>query len=131
MLGGFVFLSHQIGCFLGVWLGGRLYDMTGSYDVVWWIAVALGVFAALVNLPVRETRDRCARRPRHEAGADAPRALALGRGALALALVLRRLPAARPRGRPRQPAVELLLGPPAHRATRAAPPRPGCCAGRT
>ncbi len=55
MLGGFVFLSHQIGSFLGVWLGGRLYDSTGSYDVVWWIAVALGVFAALVNLPVRET----------------------------------------------------------------------------
>ena len=54
MLGGFVFLSHQIGSFLGVWLGGRLYDSTGSYDIVWWIAVALGVFAALVNLPVRE-----------------------------------------------------------------------------
>jgi MFS family permease len=54
MLGGFVFLSHQLGSFLGVWLGGRLYDMTGSYDVVWWISVALGVFAALVNLPVRE-----------------------------------------------------------------------------
>ncbi|MEY2685966.1 MAG: hypothetical protein RL375_164 [Pseudomonadota bacterium] len=54
MLGGIVFFSHQIGSFLGVWLGGRLYDATGSYDVVWWIAVALGVFAALVNLPVRE-----------------------------------------------------------------------------
>ena len=54
MLGGFVFLSHQLGSFLGVWLGGRLYDMTGSYDVVWWIAIALGVFAALVNLPIRE-----------------------------------------------------------------------------
>jgi predicted MFS family arabinose efflux permease len=54
MLGGFVFLSHQVGSFLGVWLGGRLYDMTGSYDVVWWIAIALGVFAALANLPVRE-----------------------------------------------------------------------------
>ena len=55
MLGGFVFLAHQIGSFLGVWLGGKLYDATGSYDVVWWISVALGVFAALVNLPVRET----------------------------------------------------------------------------
>jgi predicted MFS family arabinose efflux permease len=54
MLGGFVFLSHQLGSFLGAWLGGRLYDMTGSYDIVWWIAVALGVFAALVHLPVRE-----------------------------------------------------------------------------
>ncbi|MBA3597450.1 MAG: MFS transporter [Methylibium sp.] len=55
MLGGFVFLSHQIGSFLGVWLGGRLYDSTGSYDVVWWLAVGLGVMAALLNLPVRET----------------------------------------------------------------------------
>jgi MFS family permease len=55
MLSGFVFLSHQIGSFMGVWLGGKLYDSTGSYDVVWWIAVALGVFAGLVNLPVRET----------------------------------------------------------------------------
>jgi len=55
MLGGFVFLSHQIGSFLGVWLGGKLYDRFGSYDIVWYIAIALGVFAALVNLPVRET----------------------------------------------------------------------------
>lgn len=54
MLGGFVFFSHQIGSFLGVWLGGLLYDQTGSYDIVWYIAIALGVFAALVNLPVRE-----------------------------------------------------------------------------
>jgi predicted MFS family arabinose efflux permease len=54
MLSGFVFLSHQIGSFLGVWLGGWLFDATGSYDVVWWLAVALGVFAGLVNLPVRE-----------------------------------------------------------------------------
>ena len=54
MLGGFVFFSHQVGSFLGVWLGGRLYDATGNYDLVWWIAVALGVFAALINLPVRE-----------------------------------------------------------------------------
>jgi predicted MFS family arabinose efflux permease len=55
MLGGFVFLSHQIGSFLGAWLGGKLYESSGSYDVVWWLAVALGVFAALINLPVRET----------------------------------------------------------------------------
>jgi predicted MFS family arabinose efflux permease len=54
MLGGFVFFSHQIGSFLGVWLGGYLYDKTGSYDIVWYIAIGLGVFAALVNLPVRE-----------------------------------------------------------------------------
>jgi MFS family permease len=55
MLGGFVFLSHQVGSFLGVWLGGKLYDATGSYDVVWWLAIALGVMAMLANLPVRET----------------------------------------------------------------------------
>lgn len=54
MLGGFVFFSHQIGSFLGVWLGGLLYDRTGSYDVVWYLAIGLGVFAAIVNLPVRE-----------------------------------------------------------------------------
>lgn len=54
MLGGFVFFSHQIGSFMGVWLGGFLYDRTGSYDVVWYISIALGIFAALVNLPVRE-----------------------------------------------------------------------------
>jgi predicted MFS family arabinose efflux permease len=60
MLGGFVFLSHQIGSFLGVWLGGVLYDRTGSYDVVWWIAIALGLFAAAVNLPVREVSPRAA-----------------------------------------------------------------------
>lgn len=54
MLGGFVFFSHQVGSFMGVWLGGLLYDRTGSYDIVWYIAIALGVFAGLVNLPVRE-----------------------------------------------------------------------------
>ncbi len=55
MLGGFVFFSHQIGSFMGVWLGGLLYDQTGSYDIVWYISIALGVFAALINLPVRES----------------------------------------------------------------------------
>jgi len=54
MLGGFVFLSHQVGSFLGAWLGGKLYGLSGNYDVVWGLAVALGVFAALINLPVRE-----------------------------------------------------------------------------
>ncbi len=54
---GFVFLSHQIGSFLGVWLGGRLYDQLGSYDMVWWMGVALGIFAAIVNLPIREQRN--------------------------------------------------------------------------
>jgi MFS family permease len=54
MLGGFVFFSHQVGSFMGVWLGGFLYDRTGSYNIVWLIAVALGVVAGLANLPVRE-----------------------------------------------------------------------------
>ncbi|HEY8049617.1 MAG TPA: MFS transporter [Ramlibacter sp.] len=54
MLGGFVFMSHQVGSFMGVWLGGYLYDRTGSYDIVWYIAIVLGIFAAIVNLPVRE-----------------------------------------------------------------------------
>jgi len=65
MLGGFVFFSHQIGSFMGVWLGGYLYDRTGSYDIVWYIAIALGVFAAFVNLPVREAP--IARRPQPQA----------------------------------------------------------------
>jgi len=54
MLSGFVFFSHQIGSFMGVWLGGYVYDRTGSYDLVWYIAIALGVVAALLNLPVKE-----------------------------------------------------------------------------
>ncbi|NND18903.1 MAG: MFS transporter [Silicimonas sp.] len=53
---GFVFFSHQIGGFLGVWLGGRLYDTTGNYEVVWWLGVAVGAFSALVHLPIREQR---------------------------------------------------------------------------
>ncbi len=53
---GFVFLSHQIGSFLGVWLGGRLYDLYGNYNVVWWMSVGLGVFAGLINLPIKEQR---------------------------------------------------------------------------
>ncbi|MDB5889248.1 MAG: major facilitator superfamily 1 [Polaromonas sp.] len=54
MLSGFVFFSHQIGSFLGVWLGGLLYDRSGSYDIVWYITIALGIFAGLINLPVKE-----------------------------------------------------------------------------
>jgi MFS family permease len=54
MLSGFVFFSHQIGSFMGAWLGGVLYDKTGSYNIVWYISIALGVFAGLVNLPVKE-----------------------------------------------------------------------------
>ncbi|TFW09849.1 MFS transporter [Oxalobacteraceae bacterium OM1] len=60
MLSGFVFFSHQVGSFMGVWLGGYLFTKTGSYDIVWGITLALGVFAALVNLPIDE---RAIRRP--------------------------------------------------------------------
>ncbi|MDO8299918.1 MFS transporter [Lacisediminimonas sp.] len=55
MLAGFVFFSHQVGSFLGVWLGGYLYDKQGSYDTVWVITILLGVFAALINLPINES----------------------------------------------------------------------------
>ena len=51
---GVVFLSHQIGGFLGVWLGGMMYDITGGYTLVWWIGVGVGAFSAIVHLPVRE-----------------------------------------------------------------------------
>ena len=54
MLFGVVFLSHQIGSFLGVWLGGRLFDLTGSYEAMWWISVALGVISAAINWPIKE-----------------------------------------------------------------------------
>jgi predicted MFS family arabinose efflux permease len=54
MLGGFIFLSHQVGSFMGVWLGGYMYDRFGSYDLVWYLAIALGLFSAAVNLMVRE-----------------------------------------------------------------------------
>lgn len=53
---GFVFLSHQVGSFFGVWLGGRIHDWTGSYDLVWWMSIALGLFAFIVHLPIREAR---------------------------------------------------------------------------
>ena len=63
MLSGFVFLSHQVGSFLGVWMGGLLYDQTGNYDAAWLIAIALGVLAALINLPVNEAAIRRAPPP--------------------------------------------------------------------
>lgn len=53
---GIVFFSHQLGSFLGVWLGGRMYDIYGSYTAVWWIGVAVGAFSAIVHLPIKERR---------------------------------------------------------------------------
>ena len=54
MLLGIAFVSHQIGGFLGVWLGGLLFERTGSYDTVWWIAILLGLLSAVINLPIVE-----------------------------------------------------------------------------
>ncbi|PFG65025.1 putative MFS family arabinose efflux permease [Thioclava sp. ES.031] len=53
---GIVFFSHQVGAFLGVWLGGKLYDIYGDYTLVWWVGVGVGAFSAIVHLPVREKR---------------------------------------------------------------------------
>ncbi len=64
MLTGFAFFSHQVGSFLGAWLGGKLYDTTGSYDIVWYLAMALGVVAGLLNLPIDE---RTIKRPAAQA----------------------------------------------------------------
>jgi predicted MFS family arabinose efflux permease len=54
MLYGIVFLGHQVGSFIGVWLGGWLFDRSGNYDLVWWLGIALGIFAAFVHWPIRE-----------------------------------------------------------------------------
>jgi MFS family permease len=54
MLFGFAFFSHQVGGFLGVWLGGLLFERTGSYDMVWWLSILLGLLSAVVNLPIVE-----------------------------------------------------------------------------
>ncbi|WP_204113017.1 MFS transporter [Shimia biformata] len=53
---GIVFFSHQLGSFLGVWLGGRMYDLYGDYTMVWWVGVGVGAFSAIVHLPIRERR---------------------------------------------------------------------------
>jgi predicted MFS family arabinose efflux permease len=58
MLAGFTFFSHQIGSFLGAWLGGLVFDRTGNYDLVWWLSIALGIAAGLVNLPIDEREIR-------------------------------------------------------------------------
>lgn len=51
---GFVFFSHQVGSFLGVWLGGRLYDITGNYTAVWWLGIGVGALSVILHLPIRE-----------------------------------------------------------------------------
>ena len=53
---GIVFFSHQLGSFLGVWLGGQMYDLYGSYTAVWWVGVGVGALSAIVHLPVKEQR---------------------------------------------------------------------------
>ena len=54
LLYGIVFLGHQVGSFIGVWLGGWLYDKSGSYNAVWWLGVCLGIMAAIVHWPIQE-----------------------------------------------------------------------------
>ena len=54
MLFGFVFFAHQLGAFLGVWIGGRVFDVTKSYSAMWWMSIALGVLAGLINWPIKE-----------------------------------------------------------------------------
>lgn len=54
MLAGFAFFSHQVGGFLGVWLGGVMFERTGSYDLIWWFAILLGILSAVINLPIKE-----------------------------------------------------------------------------
>ncbi len=58
MLSGFAFFSHQIGSFLGAWLGGKVYDLTGNYDVVWYLSIALALMAGFINLPIDEREIR-------------------------------------------------------------------------
>ncbi|KAA9006177.1 MFS transporter [Histidinibacterium aquaticum] len=53
---GIVFFSHQLGSFLGVWLGGRMYDLTGGYEAVWWVGVGVGALSAVLHLPIKERR---------------------------------------------------------------------------
>jgi MFS family permease len=65
MLSGFTFFSHQIGSFLGAWLGGKVYDMNGNYDLVWYLSIVLAVLAGLINLPIDE---RAIKRPRAAGG---------------------------------------------------------------
>src|SRR5262249_10939190 len=54
MLAGLAFFSHQVGGFMGVWLGGVVYERTGSYDVIWWLSILFGLLSAVINLPIEE-----------------------------------------------------------------------------
>jgi predicted MFS family arabinose efflux permease len=54
MLTGFAFFSHQVGGFLGVWLGGLVFERTGSYDALWWLSILFGILSGLINLPIVE-----------------------------------------------------------------------------
>ena len=56
MLFGFVFLSHQVGAFIGAWLGGVVFEATGAYELMWWLSIVLGLAAAIVHLPIHEQR---------------------------------------------------------------------------
>ena len=51
---GIIFLSHQLGSFVGIWLGGTLYDAYGNYNLVWWVGIGVGAFSAIIHLPVKE-----------------------------------------------------------------------------
>jgi predicted MFS family arabinose efflux permease len=51
---GFVFFSHQVGAFLGAWIGGKLYSLTGNYDLAWYVAIALGILSAMAHFPIKE-----------------------------------------------------------------------------
>jgi len=57
---GIVFFSHQLGSFMGVWLGGKMYDIYGSYSAVWWVGIGVGLFSAIVHLPIKESRPQAA-----------------------------------------------------------------------
>ena len=71
---GFVFVSHDLVSFLGVWWGGLLYDMTGTYDLVWYAGIVLGLIAALVHLPINEAPlARLSPAPAIEGGGNVPR----------------------------------------------------------
>ena len=51
---GMIFFSHQLGSFVGVWLGGKFYDQFGSYNIVWWVGIGVGAFSAIIHLPIKE-----------------------------------------------------------------------------